>query len=198
MQRWRWRPLHASVLQQTIHLCHLPQRAWTRGLDDNHDTDTDNHHHIDDQNDDGHDDEDHNDDHNDDHDYNDVDVDNHHHDDNHYDDDYHYYHDCHHHHQVVHKYIGQEPSGRNFNEICLDKSGKWQKNWKNYEWFFAIVSIGICLLYFESISISKCISSKRTHLPTTFKPNHSWNHIPIHHNPTQIHLNPSGKQHSLM
>ena len=26
--------------------------------------------------------------------------------------------------QVVHKYIGQEPSGRNFNEICLDKSGK--------------------------------------------------------------------------
>ena len=25
--------------------------------------------------------------------------------------------------QVVHKYIGQEPSGRNFNEICLDKSG---------------------------------------------------------------------------
>ena len=27
-------------------------------------------------------------------------------------------------HQVVHKYIGQEPSGRNFNEICLDKSGK--------------------------------------------------------------------------
>ena len=29
--------------------------------------------------------------------------------------------------QVVHKYIGQEPSGRNFNEICLDKSGK--SNW---------------------------------------------------------------------
>jgi len=26
--------------------------------------------------------------------------------------------------EVVHKYIGQEPSGRNFNEICLDKSGK--------------------------------------------------------------------------
>jgi len=26
--------------------------------------------------------------------------------------------------QVVHQYIGQEPSGRDFNEICLDKSGK--------------------------------------------------------------------------
>ena len=36
------------------------------------------------------------------------------------DDDNHHDHD----HQVVHKYIGQEPSGRNFNEICLDKSGK--------------------------------------------------------------------------
>jgi len=26
--------------------------------------------------------------------------------------------------QVVHQYIGQEPSGRDFNEICLDKSGE--------------------------------------------------------------------------
>ena len=40
--------------------------------------------------------------------------------DNDDDDDDHHDHD----HQVVHKYIGQEPSGRNFNEICLDKSGK--------------------------------------------------------------------------
>ena len=32
--------------------------------------------------------------------------------------------------QVVHKYIGQEPSGRNFNEICLDKSGKSSKEMK--------------------------------------------------------------------
>ena len=45
-------------------------------------------------------------------DHDDVDHDN--------DDDNHHDHD----HQVVHKYIGQEPSGRNFNEICLDKSGK--------------------------------------------------------------------------
>ena len=111
-------------MQQTFHLCNLPQGTWTRGLDDDHDNDTNNYHHIDDQNYDGHDDEDHNDDH-DDHDL-DVDI---HHDDNHYDYDYHNHHDCHHHHQVVHKYIGQEPSGRNFNEICLDKSGKWQKNY---------------------------------------------------------------------
>ena len=40
IQRWRWRTLHPSVLQQAVHLCHLPQRAWVRGPDD-HDNDHD-------------------------------------------------------------------------------------------------------------------------------------------------------------
>ena len=40
IQRWRWRTLHPSVLQQAVHLCHLPQRAWVRGPDD-HDDDHD-------------------------------------------------------------------------------------------------------------------------------------------------------------
>ena len=164
IQRWRWRTLHPSVLQQAVHLCHLPQRAWVRGPDD----------------------------HGDDHDADDYHDQwswyNHHHDDNHYDD--HYY-DCH---QVVHKYIGQEPSGRNFNEICLDKSGKfftrqvWQvflmdksvKFFNGGVWQVLLLDKSSKFFYFTSLA-----SGNRSCSSSIMNEHHIW-----------IHLNLSVKLHN--
>jgi len=34
--------------------------------------------------------------------------------------------------EYVHKYVGQEPSGRLFNEICLDSNSKLEINFSNF------------------------------------------------------------------
>ena len=35
--------------------------------------------------------------------------------------------------EVVDKYIGQEPSGRDFNDICLDSKSKFLSYWTGYQ-----------------------------------------------------------------